>query len=207
MKTLVQRALAVTAACALAFSGVSAATAAPLPASAHSVGVVAAAKTAPVKIKTIGTKTVKGSAKATVKPSYTKAKNVTIKSALLTVTKGKKSVAKNKSSVKLAAGSYKVTTTVKYKLKGKTSTVKKTQSLQVKKVAAKKTTSSKRSVTMSGKGYSCPSGYPVKGNRTGSKKEWKYHVPGGAFYSRTAPEECFKTTTDARNAGYRASKR
>lgn len=201
MKTLVQRALAVTAACALAFSGVSAATAVPLPASVHSVGVAAAKKSAPVKIKTIGAKTVKGSAKATVKPSYTKAKNVTIKSALLTVTKGKKTVAKNKKSVKLAAGSYKVTTSVKYKLKGKTSTVKKTQTLQVKKAATK------RSVKMNGKGYNCPSGYPVKGNRTGSKNEWKYHVKGGAYYSRTKPEECFKTPADAKKAGYRASQR
>ncbi|MGP9527823.1 sunset domain-containing protein [Glutamicibacter sp. AOP5-A2-18] len=201
MKTLVQRALAVSAACALAFSGVSAASAAAVPASVHNVGIVAAKKTAPVTIKKIGNKTVKGSAKATVKPSYSKAKNVQIKSALLKVTKGKKTVAKNKKSVKLAAGSYKVTTTVKYKAKGKTSTVSKTQSLQVKKA------STKRSVKMNGKATQCPAGYPVKGNRTGSKKEWKYHVPNGAFYARTKPEECFKNTSDARKAGYRASKR
>ncbi|WP_159611363.1 hypothetical protein [Glutamicibacter sp. JC586] len=202
MKTLVQRALAVSAACALAFSGVSAASAAAVPASVHGVGIVAAKKAAPVAIKKIGTKTVKGSAKATIKPSYSKAKNVQIKSALLKVTKGKKTVAKNKKSVKLAAGSYKVTTTVKYKFKGKTSTVSKTQSLQVKKAST-----TKRSVAMSGKSYNCPAGYPVKGNRTGSKKEWKYHVPRGALYSRTKPEECFKTTSDASKAGYRASKR
>ncbi|WP_347039981.1 hypothetical protein AAHB37_07800 [Glutamicibacter halophytocola] len=73
--------------------------------------------------------------------------------------------------------------------------------MTVKKAAAK------RSVKMSGKSYSCPSGFPVKGNRTGSKNEWKYHVRGGAYYERTKPEECFKTTADARKAGYRASKR
>jgi len=201
MKNIVRRSLAVIAACALAFSGVSVASAASQPTAAPSIVIAAAKKTAPVTIKKISNKTVNGKAKATIKPSYSKAKNVKIKSALLTVTKGKKTVAKNKKSVKLAAGTYKVKTTVKYKLKGKTKTITKTQSLSVKKA------SSKRSVKMNGKGYSCPSGFPVKGNRTGSKKEWKYHVPSGAFYSRTAPEECFKTTSDARKAGYRASKR
>lgn len=201
MNKLVQRALAVIATGALAFSGVTAAGAAQQSATAPTISVAAAKKAPAVTIKRIGNKTVKGSAKATIKPSYSKAKNVKIKSALLSVAKGKKSVAKNKKSVKLAAGTYKVTTSVKYQLKGKTTTVKKTQTLLVKKAATKK------SVKMNGKTKNCPAGYPVKGNRTGSKNEWKYHVPGGAFYDRTKPEECFKTTADARKAGYRASKR
>ncbi|WP_426734745.1 hypothetical protein [Glutamicibacter sp. 2E12] len=201
MNKLVQRSLAVIASGALVFSGVSAATAAPLPTSMSSASIVAAKKKAPaVTIKKIGTKTVKGSAKATIKPSYSKAKNVKIKSALLKVVKGNKTVASKKKSVKLAAGTYKVTTTVKYQLKGKTSTVQKTQTLLVKKAAAK------RSVKMSGKAKNCPAGYPVKGNRTGSQKEWKYHVKGQRFYNITKPEECFKTAADARKAGYRASK-
>ncbi|MFD1376445.1 hypothetical protein ACFQ4U_08895 [Micrococcus antarcticus] len=201
LNKLVQRSLAVIASGALVFSGVSAATAAPLPTSMSSASIVAAKKKAPaVTIKKIGTKTVKGSAKATIKPSYSKAKNVKIKSALLKVVKGKKTVASKKKSVKLAAGTYKVTTTVKYQLKGKTSTVQKTQTLLVKKAAAK------RSVKMSGKAKNCPAGYPVKGNRTGSQKEWKYHVKGQRFYNITKPEECFKTAADARKAGYRASK-
>lgn len=201
LNKLVQRSLAVIASGALVFSGVSAAGAAPLPAHISSASVVAATKKAPaVTIKKIGTKTVKGSAKATIKPSYSKAKNVKIKSALLKVVKGKKTVASKKKSVKLAAGTYKVTTTVKYQLKGKTSTVKKTQTLLVKKAAAK------RSVKMNGKAKNCPEGYPVKGNRTGSQKEWKYHVKGQCFYDITKPEECFKTGSDARKAGYRASK-
>lgn len=201
LNKLVQRSLAVIASGALVFSGVSAATAAPLPTSISSASIVAAKKKAPaVTIKKIGTKTVKGSAKATIKPSYSKAKNVKIKSALLKVVKGKKTVASKKKSVKLAAGTYKVTTTVKYQLKGKTSTVQKTQTLLVKKAAAK------RSVKMSGKAKNCPAGYPVKGNRTGSQKEWKYHVKGQRFYNITKPEECFKTAADARKAGYRASK-
>ncbi|MGO3342173.1 MAG: sunset domain-containing protein [Glutamicibacter arilaitensis] len=197
MNKLVQRALAVVATGALAFSGVAVSAAAPTPTAAPSIAVSAAKKSPVVAIK----KTVKGSAKATVKPSYSKAKNVKIKSALLKVVKGKKTIANKKKSVKLAAGTYKVTTTVKYQLKGKTSTVKKTQTLLVKKKAA-----SKRSVKMNGKAKNCPAGYPVKGNRTGSKKEWKYHVKGQRFYNITKPEECFKTAADARKAGYRASK-
>lgn len=201
LNKLVQRSLAVIASGALVFSGVSAAAATPLPAHISSASVVAATKKAPsVTIKKIGTKTVKGSAKATIKPSYSKAKNVKIESALLKVVKGKKTVASKKKSVKLAAGTYKVTTTVKYQLKGKTSTVKKTQTLLVKKAAAK------RSVKMNGKAKNCPAGYPVKGNRTGSQKEWKYHVKGQRFYDITKPEECFRTGSDARKAGYRASK-
>lgn len=201
LNKLVQRSLAVIASGALVFSGVSAASAAPLPTSISSASIVAAKKKAPaVTIKKIGTKTVKGSAKATIKPSYSKAKNVKIKSALLKVVKGKKTVASKKKSIKLAAGTYKVTTTVKYQLKGKTSTIQKTQTLLVKKAAAK------RSVKMSGKAKNCPAGYPVKGNRTGSQKEWKYHVKGQRFYNITKPEECFKTAADARKAGYRASK-
>ncbi|MFC9935956.1 hypothetical protein [Glutamicibacter sp. NPDC127525] len=201
LNKLVQRSLAVIASGALVFSGVSAASAAPLPTSISSASIVAAKKKAPaVTIKKIGTKTVKGSAKATIKPSYSKAMNVKIKSALLKVVKGKKTVASKKKSVKLAEGTYKVTTTVKYQLKGKTSTVQKTQTLLVKKAAAK------RSVKMSGKAKNCPAGYPVKGNRTGSQKEWKYHVKGQRFYNITKPEECFKTAADARKAGYRASK-
>ncbi|MGO3394787.1 sunset domain-containing protein [Glutamicibacter arilaitensis] len=201
LNKLVQRSLAVIASGALVFSGVSAASAAPLPTSISSASIVAAKKKAPaVTIKKIGTKTVKGSAKATIKPSYSKAKNVKIKSALLKVVKGKKTVASKKKSVKLAAGTYKVTTTVKYQLKGKTSTIQKTQTLLVKKAAAK------RSVKVSGKAKNCPAGYPVKGNRTGSQKEWKYHVKGQRFYNITKPEECFKTAADAHKAGYRASK-
>ncbi len=201
LNKLAQRALAIIATGALAFSGVTAATASSQPSAVPTISVSAAKKAPAVSIKKIGTKTVKGSAKATIKPSYSKAKNVKIKSAILSVTKGKKSVAKNKKSVKLAAGTYKVTTSVKYQLKGKTSTVKKTQTLLVKKASTKK------SVKMNGKVKNCPAGYPVKGNRTGSNSEWKYHVPGGAFYDRTKPEECFKTAADARKAGYRASKR
>lgn len=202
MNKIMQRALVVLASGALVFSGASAATAQPQVAAPTAISVVAAKKAPAVSIKKIGNKSVSGSAKATIKPSYSKAKNVKVKSATLTVKKGSKTVAKNKASVKLSTGTYKVTTSVKYQLKGKTSTVKKTETVKVTKKAAKK-----KPVSKKGYGYKCPAGYPVKGNRTGSKKEWKYHVKGGAFYDRTKPEECFKNTSDARKAGYRASKR
>lgn len=51
-----------------------------------------------------------------------------------------------------------------------------------------------------------PSGCHVKGNHS-SSGEWIYHVPGGQYYDRTNPEECFDTAAAAEAAGYRASKR
>ncbi len=53
----------------------------------------------------------------------------------------------------------------------------------------------------------CPSEHPIKGNLTTSSGEKIYHVPGGQFYDRTIPEECFATEADARAAGYRRSQR
>ena len=55
-------------------------------------------------------------------------------------------------------------------------------------------------------GYSCPKGYPIKGN-INSKGEKIYHVPGGAYYSKTKPEFCFRTEKDAQKAGFRRSMR
>lgn len=49
----------------------------------------------------------------------------------------------------------------------------------------------------------CPSWAPIKGNAS----SMIYHIPSGAFYSRTNPEECFSTESAARDAGYRKSKR
>jgi hypothetical protein len=47
----------------------------------------------------------------------------------------------------------------------------------------------------------CPPGYPIKGNGDSGI----YHVPGGAYYDETNPEQCFATVEDAEAAGYRAS--
>ncbi|GAB6875594.1 thermonuclease family protein [Thermaerobacter litoralis] len=55
-------------------------------------------------------------------------------------------------------------------------------------------------------GYSCPRGYPVKGN-IASSGEKIYHVPGGAYYAKTKPEYCFRTAADAQRAGFRPSSR
>ncbi|MBD8080738.1 hypothetical protein [Cellulosimicrobium arenosum] len=50
--------------------------------------------------------------------------------------------------------------------------------------------------------WNCPSWARVKGNAS----SMIYHVPGGRWYDRTKPEECFTTTGAARAAGYRPSK-
>lgn len=52
-------------------------------------------------------------------------------------------------------------------------------------------------------GWKCPSWAPIKGNAS----SMIYHVPGGAYYSRTNPEQCFASASAAKSAGYRASKR
>ncbi|GMA25134.1 hypothetical protein GCM10025864_28930 [Luteimicrobium album] len=78
---------------------------------------VSAAKTTPTKvtIKKIATKTAPYAGKTTIKPRVMASGKVSVKSKTLTVKHGKKTVAKNKKSVKLAAGTYKVTTKATYK--------------------------------------------------------------------------------------------
>lgn len=46
---------------------------------------------------------------------------------------------------------------------------------------------------------------PVKGNV--SKDSKIYHVPGGSFYNRVKPEQCFQTEAEATAAGFRKSTR
>ena len=50
--------------------------------------------------------------------------------------------------------------------------------------------------------WNCPSWAPIKGNAN----SMIYHVPGARYYKATAPEECFRTESAARNAGYRRAK-
>jgi hypothetical protein len=50
--------------------------------------------------------------------------------------------------------------------------------------------------------WDCPAWAPIKGNANSGI----YHVPGGRYYSRTKPEECFATEAAAQAAGYRRSK-
>lgn len=52
-------------------------------------------------------------------------------------------------------------------------------------------------------GGECPTSAPIKGNAN----SMIYHLPSGAFYSRTKAEECFATEEAAEAAGYRASMR
>jgi protocatechuate 3,4-dioxygenase beta subunit len=54
----------------------------------------------------------------------------------------------------------------------------------------------------------CPSGWPIKGNRTTQHTtDWIFHVPGGQYYAVTDPEECFATESAALAWGYRKSLR
>ncbi|MEV7648805.1 hypothetical protein [Arthrobacter sp. NPDC089319] len=150
-----------------------------------------------VAVKSIAGKKVPYNGKATIKPNVSAAQGVKVISKTLTVKLGNKTVAKNKKSASLKAGKYKVTTTVKYRLPSSTATrtATKTQWLTIK--------SGKKPTSVAGYGNSCPSGYPIKGNAS----SMIYHVPGGGFYNRTNPEECFASQGAAINAGYRPSKR
>ena len=49
---------------------------------------------------------------------------------------------------------------------------------------------------------SCPSNAPIKGNES----SMIYHKPGQRYYTRTNPEVCFATDSDAVRAGYRKAK-
>jgi micrococcal nuclease len=54
----------------------------------------------------------------------------------------------------------------------------------------------------------CPASHPIKGNQgSRSTTDWIYHMPGGASYNATDPEECFATEADAQAAGYRRALR
>jgi hypothetical protein len=51
-------------------------------------------------------------------------------------------------------------------------------------------------------GWNCPSWAPIKGNAN----SMIYHMPGGRWYAKTKPEQCFSTQAAAQAAGYRAAK-
>ena len=43
----------------------------------------------------------------------------------------------------------------------------------------------------------CPGSHPIKGNfTTYSGERCIYHVPGGGFYGKTRPEQCYASETD-----------
>ncbi|MFN5538510.1 MAG: hypothetical protein ACK481_00405 [Candidatus Melainabacteria bacterium] len=53
----------------------------------------------------------------------------------------------------------------------------------------------------------CPPDYPIKGNVNSFKGTKIYHLPSGAFYERTNPEQCFSNTAEAAREGFRPSER
>ncbi|WP_418276204.1 hypothetical protein ACNHYB_15260 [Isoptericola jiangsuensis] len=188
---------------------VTATTASAAPASAAPASAVVAAKAAvpKVTITKIATRKAPYGKKATVKPHVTTSGPVSVSSKTVTVKKSGKTVAKNRKSVKLRPGTYRVTSKVKYKTSttttkswSKTKTKTRTQTLVV-------TEGRKPSRTTPTSAGNCPSWAPIKGNQTTSHtSDWIYHVPGGRYYKVTKPEECFSTQAAARKAGYRASK-
>lgn len=99
----------------------------------------------------------------------------------------------------------------KYKLKpadvGKKITVKVTGKRSgystASKTSARTTTITYPSRSSPSSAWNCPSWAPIKGNAN----SMIYHVKGGAYYSRTKPEDCFTTEKAAKSAGYRRSKR
>ncbi|WP_019147053.1 sunset domain-containing protein [Timonella senegalensis] len=197
------RFLSVITAAALTF-GVGAAVA---PATAAPAGMATAtAVKNTVTITKLANKKVAYGKKATYKPAVKTTGKIKVTSKTLTVKQGTKTLYKNKSSVALKAGTYKITSTVKYKV----GTVKAGSATVVYGATKTKTLTQTIKVTQGAKpnwvwgtgGYNCPAGYPVKGNQSGI-----YHVKGGAYYSRTKPEQCFTTAAAAKAAGYRASKR
>jgi hypothetical protein len=55
--------------------------------------------------------------------------------------------------------------------------------------------------------WTCPKSHPIKGNINTRKETMIYHAPGGAYYNKTKPEQCFVSEKDAKAAGFRKSKR
>ena len=55
--------------------------------------------------------------------------------------------------------------------------------------------------------WNCPETQPIKGNVNVQKGTMIYHLPSGAFYTRTKPEKCYANEQDAVNDGFRESKR
>ncbi len=177
---------------------------------ALTVGLVATVGAAPadaatrsVSVHKIATKTAPYKKSVKVSPNVTIKGQVKVDSKRLTVKKGSSTVAENKSSVYLNAGTYKVTTTVKYRyysvkkgkrFYGKNRTKTLTQTLTIKQKHPSRTSPVSP--------YDCPSWAPIKGNAS----SMIYHLPGQRFYNATKPEDCFSSESAARNAGYRKAK-
>lgn len=79
--------------------------------------------------------------------------------------------------------------------------VKGEQTTEVSLKAVEAAVNTKKAVTLAQGSATCP----VKGNI--SKDSKIYHVPGGSFYNRVKPEQCFQTEAEAKAAGFRRSTR
>lgn len=130
MNKFLKYAATAVASLALITGSVVSASAAPV-AAAQAVSVATATKAPAVSIGRIGVKTVNNSGKATVKPVVSTRGDVKVLSKTLTVKRNGAVVVKNKNSASLKAGTYKVTTKVKYWSGMNKFTVTKTQSLVV----------------------------------------------------------------------------
>lgn len=109
-------ALLLTAALVSAGSLVGASSARAVPTSAvSSAASKAAAPKSGVTFGKVTDKSAPAKGKVTVKPNVKKSGKVSVSASTLTVTKGGKTVAKNKTSVKLGVGTYKVTQKVTYR--------------------------------------------------------------------------------------------
>ncbi|PFG44042.1 hypothetical protein ATJ88_2759 [Isoptericola jiangsuensis] len=188
-------------------SGGSLAVATPAATAAPVGTTVAATKVVPkLTIRKIPTKRAPYGGKATVKPRVATTGVVSVRKKTITVKKTSTgaTVAKNVRKARLAPGTYRVTTKVRFQRydsvtrqkRGEVRTKTRTQTLVVK--------AGVRPTSTSPDGWDCPGWAPIKGNR--GSTDWIYHVPGGRWYEVTNPEECFTTASAAREAGYRASK-
>jgi hypothetical protein len=97
-------------------------------------GATTASAATPVTIGKIASKTAPYGKKITVKPKVSHAKNAVASAKLTVKKKSGRTIAKNKSSVKLSAGTYRVTTSVRYKT-FRTTTEKRTTTKRVLTVA------------------------------------------------------------------------
>jgi len=80
-----------------------------------SIGIVGQAVPVKVTVAKLATVKVAKGKKATIKPSVAVTGNAELKKTVMTVKQGSKTIAKNKTSVKLPAGKYKVTTKATYR--------------------------------------------------------------------------------------------
>lgn len=55
--------------------------------------------------------------------------------------------------------------------------------------------------------WNCPETHSIKGNIDVRKGTMIFHLPSGAYYTRTKPERCYSTEENAVADGFRQSKR